>query len=60
MFADSRDIDDWQTCGALSMTIWSEGSQSGPKNQPLLQADSLHSLPRTETTLAKHHSELAA
>ncbi|MEZ6152002.1 MAG: sulfatase [Pirellulaceae bacterium] len=38
----------------VHMTIWSEGSQSGPKNQPLLQADSLHSLPRTETTLAKH------
>lgn len=36
----------------VHMTIWSEGSLSGPKNRALLQADSLHSLPRTETTLA--------
>ena len=36
------------------MTIWSEGSLGGPQNRKLLQADSLHSLPRTETTLAKH------
>ncbi len=38
----------------VHMTIWSEGSRSGPKNRPLLQADSLHSLPHTEKTLAKH------
>ncbi len=37
----------------VHMTIWSEGSLSGPKNRVLLQADALHSLPRTETTLAK-------
>jgi arylsulfatase A-like enzyme len=36
------------------MTIWSEGSLRGPQNRKLLQADSLHSLPHTETTLAKY------
>jgi arylsulfatase A len=38
----------------VRMTIWSEGSLRGPQNRKLLQADSLHSLPHTETTLAKH------
>ncbi len=38
----------------LHITIWSEGSLQGPKNRKLLQADSLHDLPHTETTLAKH------
>ena len=38
----------------VHMTIWSEGSLSGPQNRKLLQADSLHSLPHSETTLAKH------
>lgn len=37
----------------LHITIWSEGSLQGPKNRKLLQADSLHDLPHTETTLAK-------
>lgn len=37
----------------VHMTIWSEGSLTGPKNRALLQGDSLHSLPRTEITLAK-------
>jgi arylsulfatase A len=37
----------------VRMTIWSEGSLRGPVNRKLLQADSLHSLPHTETTLAK-------
>jgi arylsulfatase A len=36
------------------MTIWSEGALAGPKNRKLIQADSLHDLPHTETTLAKH------
>jgi arylsulfatase A len=38
----------------IHMTIWSEGSLGGPKTRKLLQADSLHSLPHTETTLARH------
>ena len=38
----------------VQMTIWSEGSLRGPQNRKLLQADSLHSLPHTETTLAKY------
>jgi arylsulfatase A-like enzyme len=38
----------------LKMTIWSEGAQGGPKNRKLIQADSLHDLPHTETTLARH------
>ncbi len=38
----------------VHITIWAEGSLSGPKNRRLLQADSLHNLPHTETTLAKH------
>jgi arylsulfatase A-like enzyme len=38
----------------LHITIWAEGSLQGPKNRKLLQADSLHDLPHTETTLAKH------
>jgi arylsulfatase A-like enzyme len=38
----------------LKMTIWSEGSLGGPKNRKLIQADSLHDLPQTESTLARH------
>lgn len=38
----------------LHITIWAEGSRQGPKNRKLLQADSRHDLPHTETTLAKH------
>jgi arylsulfatase A-like enzyme len=38
----------------LHITIWSEGSHNGPTNRMLLQAPSLHDLPHTETTLAKH------
>jgi arylsulfatase A-like enzyme len=38
----------------LRMTIWSEGSLKGPTDRRMLQADSLHDLPRTEMTLAKH------
>lgn len=41
----------------VQMTIWSEGSLRGPQNRKLLQADSLHSLPHSETTLAKHLQE---
>lgn len=41
----------------VRMTIWSEGSLRGPQNRKLLQADSLHSLPHSETTLAKHLQE---
>jgi arylsulfatase A-like enzyme len=37
----------------LKMTIWSEGTQGGPKNRKLIQAESLHDLPHTEITLAK-------
>jgi arylsulfatase A-like enzyme len=37
----------------VRMTIWSEGSLQGPRNRRLLQAESLHSLPHTETTLAR-------
>jgi arylsulfatase A-like enzyme len=37
----------------LHMTIWSEGSRSGPKKRKLIEAGSLHDLPHTETTLAK-------
>lgn len=37
----------------LGITIWSEGSRSGPTNRKLLQAESLHDLPHTETTIAK-------
>jgi arylsulfatase A-like enzyme len=38
----------------LHITIWAEGSLEGPQNRKLLQGDSLHDLPHTETTLAKH------
>ncbi len=38
----------------LRITIWAEGSRNGPTNRVLLQAHSLHDLPHTETTLAKH------
>lgn len=38
----------------LHMTIWSEGSLKGPTDRPLLQAQSLHDLPLSETTLAEH------
>jgi len=43
-----------QHAARVHMTIWSEGSLRGPQNRRLLQADSLHSLPHTETTLAKY------
>jgi arylsulfatase A len=36
----------------LGITIWSEGSLVGPANRKLLQAESRHDLPHTETTLA--------
>jgi len=38
----------------LHMTIWSEGSRNGPKKRKLIEAGSLHDLPHTETTLARH------
>jgi len=38
----------------VQMTIWSEGSLKGPRNRRLLQGQSLHSLPHSETTLAKY------
>ncbi|MCA8990158.1 MAG: sulfatase, partial [Planctomycetaceae bacterium] len=37
----------------LHITIWSEGSLSGPTNRKLLQAASLHDLPHEEVTLAE-------
>ncbi len=37
----------------LHITIWAEGSRSGPTNRRLIQADSLHDLPHAETTLAR-------
>jgi arylsulfatase A len=37
----------------LRMTIWSEGSRRGPSDRRLLQAESLHDLPHSETTLAE-------
>ena len=41
----------------LRMTIWAEGSRGGPTDRKLLQAESLHDLPHTETTLARHLQE---
>ncbi len=41
----------------VGITIWAEGSLAGPTNRPLLQADSKHNLPHTETTLAQHLHE---
>lgn len=38
----------------VHMTIWSEGSLQGPTDRALLQGHSLHSLPHSEKTLAKH------
>ncbi|NOY00494.1 MAG: sulfatase [Verrucomicrobia bacterium] len=38
----------------LHMTIWSEGALKGPTSRKLLQAESLHDLSHSETTLAKH------
>ena len=38
----------------LRMTIWAEGSRGEPKNRRLLQGQSRHDLPHTETTMAKH------
>lgn len=38
----------------VPMTIWSEGSVNGPADRPLLQADSLHSLPHGQPTLATY------
>jgi arylsulfatase A len=43
-----------QHAARLHITIWSEGSLQGPMNRKLLQADSRHDLPHSETTLAKH------
>jgi len=37
----------------VRITIWSEGSLKGPANRRLLQADSRHDLPHSETTLAQ-------
>jgi arylsulfatase A-like enzyme len=37
----------------LRITIWAEGSLQGPANRKLLQAESRHDLPHTETTLAR-------
>jgi arylsulfatase A len=41
----------------LHMTTWSEGSRNAPKTRKLLEASSLHDLPHSETTLAKHLQE---
>ncbi len=38
----------------LKMTIWSEGSLSGPRDRKLLQGFSRHDLPLEEVTLAEH------
>lgn len=38
----------------LQMTIWSEGSLNGPTDRKLLQAESMHSLPHREITMATH------
>ena len=39
----------------LHYTIWSEGAiEGGPKNRKLREAECISSLPRTETTIAKH------
>jgi arylsulfatase A-like enzyme len=38
----------------LHITTWAEGSLQGPIDRRLLQGRSLHDLPHTETTLAKH------
>jgi len=46
-----------QHAARLQMTIWSEGSLSGPKNRPLLQASALHSLPHSHRTLAAYLQE---
>lgn len=37
----------------VGMTIWSEGSRSGPQNRQLLQGSSRHDLPHSEITLAE-------
>ncbi len=42
----------------LHMTIWSEGSRKGPTNRKLIQANSLHDLPHTETTLARRLQDI--
>ncbi|MDX2038718.1 MAG: sulfatase [Isosphaeraceae bacterium] len=36
----------------LGITIWAEGSRGGPKDRPLIQAESRHDLPHSEQTLA--------
>ncbi|MEZ6033392.1 MAG: sulfatase [Planctomycetaceae bacterium] len=41
----------------VHMTIWSEGSLKGPTDRPLLQGNSLHSLPHSEKTIAKYLQE---
>jgi arylsulfatase A len=43
-----------QHAARLHITIWAEGSLQGPTNRKLLQADSRHDLPHSETTLAKY------
>ena len=43
-----------QHAARLHITIWAEGSLQGPTNRKLLQADSQHDLPHSETTLAKY------
>ncbi|MBM4025095.1 MAG: hypothetical protein FJ280_06745, partial [Planctomycetes bacterium] len=42
-----------QHAARVRITIWSEGSLKGPANRRLLQADSRHDLPHSETTLAQ-------
>ncbi len=46
-----------QHAARVQITIWAEGSLQGPTNRRLLQADSRHDLPHSETTLAKHLQE---
>jgi arylsulfatase A len=41
----------------VHITIWAEGSLKGPQNRKLLQGQSLHNLPHSETTVAKHLQE---
>lgn len=37
----------------VHITIWAEGSLKGPQNRKLLQGESLHDLPHSESTVAK-------
>jgi arylsulfatase A len=41
----------------LGITIWSEGSLSGPNHRKLQQADSRHDLPLSEKTMAEYFDE---